>query len=106
MNIMETPEKVKCDDCKILGNYSDEEYEIFKKVLPRVVLLKTGNYLRGTKENQTVVSKTSVRSAVEYLGAGFKSKNMNSLTKGLAGYSETDDLLKSMTILYLSLMST
>ncbi len=98
----ETPEKMKCDVCKELGNYTDEEYEIFKKVLPRVVLLKTGTYLRGA--NKVPVTKTAVHSAMEYLGAGFRGKNMNSITKGVSKLSEHEELLQSIysiLILYL-----
>lgn len=87
-------EKIKCKACQELGNYTEEEYEIFKKLLPRVVLLKTGTYLRGAKKE--AVTKTAVHSAIEYLSAGFRSKNMNSITKGVSTLAEQDEIFQSM----------
>ena len=90
----ETREKVKCATCRELGNYTEEEYEIFKKLLPRVVLRKTGTYLRGV--NKVPVTKTAIYSAAEYLGAGFRSKNMNSIARGISNVTDYDELMKSM----------
>ena len=90
------PDKMKCAACQELGNYTDEEYEIFKRLLPRVVLLKTGSYLRGA--NKVAVTKTAVYSATEYIAAGFRSKTINSIGKGLSWHMEIDDILQSMLL--------
>ena len=98
MNLNANPEpseKVKCDTCRELGNYTEEEYDIFKKLLPRVVLRKTGTYLRGI--NKVPVTKTAIYSAVEYLGAGFRSKHLNSIAKGFSKVIDYDEIMKSMS---------
>ncbi len=87
----------KCSTCENMGDFTDEEYEIFKKVLTRTVLYHSRTF---TNVKGQIVTKTAIRPAMEYLKTGFYYKNLNSELKGASHYPEEDVLLQSMDYYY------
>jgi hypothetical protein len=82
----------KCNSCENMGDYTEEEYEIFKKVLTRTVLLHSRTFTNVKGQN---VTKTAVRPTLEYLKTGFYYKNLNSELNG-PRYPGEDVLLQCM----------
>jgi hypothetical protein len=101
-----------CNNCSCdqLGQYSEDEYKIFIKVLCRSVLLYTCDnkgLLLFTPKFYVLISleansyqKTGIRTAIESLGAGFCHLNKEGVTKGkpVGLFQKQENILTSMSM--------